>query len=212
MTTLIVGLGNPGPEYVSTRHNIGFLALDHLRAVFGAPEFRPAAKFSAELSSAVIDGHKVILAKPTTYMNESGRAVRAILDYYKLDVGALIVIHDDLDIAPGTSRTTDSSRAAGHNGVQDIIDVLGTQDFFRIRLGIGRPTRNASEAKRTDAGRPVEGEGVCPPETLHGQSASVRAGMPSHDYVLGRFSSEESAGHAKLLDEVTGVIRERLGI
>lgn len=182
MTTLIVGLGNPGPEYISTRHNIGFLALDHLRAVFGAPEFRPEAKFSAELSSAIIDGHKVILAKPTTYMNESGRAVRAILDYYKLDVSALIVIHDDLDIAPGTFRITDSSRAAGHNGIQNIMDVLGTQDFFRIRLGIGRP---------------VEIEGIC---------------MPSHDYVLGRFSSEESAGHAKFLDEVTGVVRERLGI
>lgn len=181
MTTLIVGLGNPGPEYISTRHNIGFLALDRLREVFGASEFRPEPKFSAELSSAIIDGQKIILAKPTTYMNESGRAVRAILDYYKLEVSALIVIHDDLDLAPGTLRTTDSSRAAGHNGVQDIIDVLGTQDFFRIRIGIGRP---------------VEVEGVC---------------MPSHDYVLGRFSAEESAGHATLFDEVVGTVRERLG-
>lgn len=181
MTTLVVGLGNPGPEYVSTRHNIGFLALDRLREVFGAPEFRPESQFSAELSSVVIGGQKVILAKPTTYMNESGRAVRAILDYYKLDTNALIIIHDDLDLAPGTIRTTDSSRAAGHNGVQDIIDVLSTQDFFRIRLGIGRP---------------VEVEGVC---------------MPSHDYVLGRFSAEESAGHATLFDAVIAAVRERLG-
>ncbi len=180
MTTLIVGLGNPGSEYTTTRHNIGFLALDRLREAFGAPAFRPEAKFFAELSSVTIDGHKVILAKPTTYMNESGRAVRAILDYYKLDAGSLIVIHDDLDIAPGTLRTTDSSRAAGHNGVQDIIDSLGTQDFFRLRLGIGRP---------------VEVEGVC---------------MPSHDYVLGRFSTEESAGHAALLDAVVTTVQNRL--
>ena len=181
MTTLIVGLGNPGPEYVSTRHNIGFLALDRLREVFDAPAFRPEAKFFAELSSAVVNGNKVILAKPATYMNESGRAVRATLDYYKLEPASLIIIHDDLDIAPGTLRTTDSSRAAGHNGVQDIIDCLDTQDFFRIRLGIGRP---------------VEVEGVC---------------MPSHDYVLGRFSSEERAGHVTLFDEVIGIVRERLG-
>jgi PTH1 family peptidyl-tRNA hydrolase len=181
MTALIVGLGNPGPEYVSTRHNIGFLALDRLREVFGAPEFRPESKFSAELSSAAIDGQKVILAKPTTYMNESGRAVRAVLDYYKLDSSSLIVIHDDLDLATGTLRTTDSSRAAGHNGVQDVIDTLGTQDFFRIRIGIGRP---------------AEVEGVC---------------MPSHDYVLGRFSAEESAGHAALFDGVVEAVRERLG-
>jgi PTH1 family peptidyl-tRNA hydrolase len=181
MTTLIVGLGNPGPEYALTRHNIGFLALDRLREEFGAAEFRPEAKFSAELSSAVLGGDKIILAKPTTFMNESGRAVRAILDYYKLDTKSLVVIHDDLDIAPGTLRATDSSRAAGHNGVQDVIDALDTQDFFRIRLGIGRP---------------VEVEGVC---------------MPSHDYVLGRFSDAESAGHPALFDAVIAAVRTRLG-
>ncbi len=181
MTTLIVGLGNPGPEYISTRHNIGFLALDRLREVFDAPAFQSDAKFFADLSSVVTGGEKIIFAKPTTYMNESGRSVRAILDYYKLDTNALIVIHDDLDITPGTLRTTDSSRAAGHNGVQDIIDCLGTQDFFRIRLGIGRP---------------VEVEDVC---------------MPSHDYVLGRFSVEETAGHPALFDEVIGIVRKRLG-
>lgn len=181
MTTLIVGLGNPGPEYDRTRHNIGFLALDRLREAFSAPEFQPEAKFFAETASFVHDGNKVILAKPTTFMNESGRAVRAILDYYKLDASSLIVIHDDLDIAPGTLRTTDSSRAAGHNGVQDIIDALGTQDFYRIRLGIGRP---------------VEVEGVC---------------MPSHDYVLGRFSAEEAATHPELLDATVAAVRERLG-
>lgn len=195
MTTLIVGLGNPGPEYVRTRHNLGFLALDWLRERFDAPAFQPEAKFFADLSSVMQEGNKFILAKPTTFMNESGRSVRAILDYYKLGIDTLIVIHDDLDIAPGALRTTDSSRAAGHNGVQDIIDTLGTQDFFRIRLGIGRP---------------AEAEGVCPAETLREPGVSVRAGIPSHDYVLGHLSDEEYTKLEALFTEMEKVLRSRL--
>ncbi|QQR78402.1 MAG: aminoacyl-tRNA hydrolase [Candidatus Moraniibacteriota bacterium] len=195
MTTLLVGLGNPGPEYVRTRHNLGFLALDWLRERFDAPAFQPEAKFFADLSSVMQEGNKFILAKPTTFMNESGRSVRAILDYYKLGIDTLIVIHDDLDIAPSTLRTTDSSRAAGHNGVQDIIDTLGTQDFFRIRLGIGRP---------------AEVEGVCPPETLREPGVSVRAGIPSHDYVLGHLSDEEYTKLEALFTEMEKVLRSRL--
>lgn len=179
---LIIGLGNPGPEYAATRHNAGFQALDFLRAAFAAPEFRVDPKFFAELSSVVVDGKKVILVKPTTYMNESGRSTRALLDFYKLMPSNIIIIHDDLDIAPGTVRTTDSSRPAGHNGVASIIENLGTQDFFRIRLGIGRPTETA---------------GVC---------------MPSHDYVLGRFSDEESTTIEKLFPEVETIVRGRLTV
>ena len=195
MTTLHVGHGKPGPEYVRTRHNLGFLALDWLRERFDAPAFQPEAKFFADLSSVMQEGNKFILAKPTTFMNESGRSVRAILDYYKLGIDTLIVIHDDLDIAPCTLRTTDSSRAAGHNGVQDIIDTLGTQDFFRIRLGIGRP---------------AEVEGVCPPETLREPGVSVRAGIPSHDYVLGHLSDEEYTKLEALFTEMEKVLRSRL--
>lgn len=178
--TIIIGLGNPGTEYAGTRHNIGFLALDRLRASFAAPEFHPDTKFFSEISSFVHDGKKVILAKPLTFMNESGRAVRALLDYYKLGPESLIVIHDELDLAPGTLRTTESSRSAGHNGVQDIIDTLGTQDFYRIRLGIGRP---------------VETDGVC---------------IPSHDYVLRRFSETESTELVPLLDTAVKTVQERL--
>ncbi|MFZ1654864.1 MAG: aminoacyl-tRNA hydrolase [Candidatus Moraniibacteriota bacterium] len=195
MTTLIIGLGNPGPKYDRTRHNIGFLALDSLRRSFDMPPFRPEAKFSAEISSGLFDGEKVILAKPTTFMNESGRAVRAILEYYKLDPHSLIVIHDDLDLAPGVLRTTESSRSAGHNGVQDIIDVLGTQDFCRLRLGIGRP----AEVVR-----------ICPPETLREPGVSVRAGIPSHDYVLGHLSDEEYTKLEALFTEMEKVLRSRL--
>lgn len=177
---LIIGLGNPGAEYARTRHNAGFLALDFLAATFAAPEFRVEEKFFALLSSVLVNGKKIMLVKPTTYMNESGQAVRALLDFYKLEPKDIIIIHDDLDIAPGTLRTTESSRAAGNNGVESIIEHLGTQDFFRIRLGIGRP---------------VEVQGVC---------------MPAHDYVLGRFSDEESATLEKLFPEVETLVRNRI--
>ncbi len=182
MTTLIIGLGNPGPEYAKTRHNIGFLALDRLREVFAAPEFQSDQKFFSQTSSILQSGSKVILAKPETFMNESGRAVQTLLGYYKLDTKSLIVIHDELDLAPGVLRTTESSRSAGHNGVQNIIDTLGTQDFYRLRLGIGRP---------------IETEGNC---------------IPSHDYVLGRFSEEESAALGPLLDAAIKAVQERLSI
>jgi PTH1 family peptidyl-tRNA hydrolase len=160
---LIIGLGNPGKEYEMTRHNAGFLCADFLREAFDFEAFKLDKKMSAELSSGMIDSEKVILVKPETFVNESGTAVQSLVHFYKLSPSDIAVLHDDLDIAPGTLRITDSSRAAGHNGVQDIIDKLGTQDFFRIRLGIGHPT---------------EVLGAC---------------MPSHDYVLQKFSSEELA-------------------
>lgn len=175
---IIVGLGNPGKEYEKTRHNAGFLFADFLRKELGFEEFRSDKKASAELSSGMIDSEKVILVKPETFMNESGRAVRALVDFYKLSPADIAVIHDDLDIVPGTFRTTDSSRAAGHNGVQDIIDTLGTQDFFRIRLGIGHPT---------------EVLGAC---------------MPSHDYVLQKFSSEEITKLEALFPEAARAIAD----
>lgn len=177
---IIIGLGNPGSEYTRTRHNAGFAALDFLAHSSDDRDFRADPKFFAELTSVSIDGKKTILAKPTTYMNESGKAVRVLLDFYKLEPSALIVIHDDLDIASGTLRITESSRAAGHNGVASIIEHLGTQDFFRIRLGIGRP---------------VETAGVC---------------IPSHDYVLGRFSDDELTALEKLFSEIEAIIKARL--
>ncbi len=177
MTTLIVGLGNPGPEYAQTRHNFGSLTLDWLREHWDAPPFHSDSKLFSAVSSVVLDGRKVILAKPLTFMNESGQAVQALLRYFKLNLDSLIVIHDDLDLAPGTLRITHSSRAAGHNGVQDIITTLGSQDFHRIRLGIGRP---------------IETQGVC---------------LPAHDYVLGRFSATELTGFEPLFTAVEKSLR-----
>lgn len=158
---LIIGLGNPGTEYRLTRHNAGFLALDFLREKWSFDAFREDKDFQSKISSGTLEGEKVLLVKPLSFMNHSGEAVQKLLHYYKLPPADIAVLHDDLDIAPGTCRVTDSSRAAGHNGVQDIIDHLGTQDFFRIRIGIGKP---------------VEVAGVC---------------MPSHDFVLQKFSEED---------------------
>jgi len=137
---LIVGLGNPGKQYLKTRHNAGFQALDFLREHFGFEKFHRDIRFHAEISVGTVRGEKYLLIKPSTFMNRSGNAASLLMRYYRLTPNDIFVLHDDLDIAPGTARTTCSSRAAGHNGVQNIIDQLDTQDFFRIRLGIGRPS------------------------------------------------------------------------
>ncbi len=170
-----------------TRHNAGFLFVDFLRKELGFEEFRSDKKLSAELSSGMIGSEKVIIMKPETFMNTSGTPVQSIMHFYKLSPSDITIVHDDLDIAPGTLRTTDSSRAAGHNGVQDIIDKLGLQDFFRIRLGIGRPARIAT---RNVAGGPTEVLGACQPARSTPRSG---VGGPSHDYVLGKLSSDELA-------------------
>lgn len=185
---LVIGLGNPGNEYRMTRHNSGFLCVDFLQKEFGFEEFALDKKMSAFLSHGTINGEKVILTKPDTFMNKSGTTVEALLHFYKLSPSDIVVIHDDLDIAPGTYRTTVSSRAAGHNGVQDIIDKLGAQDFFRIRLGIGRP---------------AEVSGICLPE-------SERTDIPPHDFVLQDFSSDELAILQELFPKVKEDILARI--
>ncbi len=139
---LIIGLGNPGKEYADTRHNAGFLFLDFLREAWAFSGFEPSAKWKGSVSSGIRDGEKILLVKPETFMNRSGECVRSIMDFFKLSVSDITVVHDDLDIAPGTFRIVSGSGAAGHNGVSDIIEKLGTKEFARIRIGIGRPPEN----------------------------------------------------------------------
>ncbi|HWQ59854.1 MAG TPA: aminoacyl-tRNA hydrolase [Candidatus Fimivivens sp.] len=139
---LIVGLGNPGTEYEKTRHNAGFLLLDFLREAWGFEPFQPTPKWKGSVSAGMRDGQKVILLKPETFMNRSGESVRSIMVFFKLVPADIIVLHDDLDIAPGTFKEAFGSGAAGHNGVADLIEKLGTKDFTRIRIGIGRPPEN----------------------------------------------------------------------
>ncbi|MFW5771868.1 MAG: aminoacyl-tRNA hydrolase [Phototrophicaceae bacterium] len=134
---LIVGLGNPGRKYENTRHNFGYWVIDELGQRHGISGGKSERK--AITAEGVIGGRRVLLAKPQTYMNLSGEAVRALLDFYKIDRERFIVIHDDLDLPLGTLRLRPTGGAGGQRGIRSIIQHLGTQDFNRVRLGIGRP-------------------------------------------------------------------------
>lgn len=136
---LIVGLGNIGKEYDETRHNAGFMTIDRF-AEKHALEFNKQ-KFDAMIADGIINGKKVILAKPTTYMNESGRSVRQIVDFYKLDPEDVLVVHDDMDLATGRLRLRQKGSAGGHHGIKSIIAHLGTEKFKRLRIGIDHPAK-----------------------------------------------------------------------
>jgi PTH1 family peptidyl-tRNA hydrolase len=135
--TLIVGLGNPGREYASNRHNIGFLTADRWAATHTITFNK--VQHHAIIAQGRVGGRRVIAAKPQTYMNESGRAVGALLRFYKVPVERLLVIFDDLDLPFGTIRLRAEGGAGGHNGMRSIIQHLGGNQFTRLRIGIGRP-------------------------------------------------------------------------
>jgi PTH1 family peptidyl-tRNA hydrolase len=133
---LIVGLGNPGPGHARNRHNIGFMAVDDIVHRHGFGPVR--ARFDGLIAEGKVDGTRVLALKPLTYMNESGRAVGQAMRYYKLEPGAVVVIHDDLDLAPGKVKVKFGGGAAGHNGLRSIDEHIGP-DYKRVRLGIGHP-------------------------------------------------------------------------
>ena len=132
---LIVGLGNPGREYVGTRHNIGFEAVDAVCAKYDISMKKE--KFRAVFGEGRIGGEKVIVAKPQTYMNLSGESVRELRDWYKLSPEEIIVIYDDISLPTGKLRIREKGSAGGHNGIKNIIAQLGTQNFQRIKVGVG---------------------------------------------------------------------------
>jgi peptidyl-tRNA hydrolase, PTH1 family len=135
---LIVGLGNPGQEYDHTRHNSGFQCIDAYAASQGVnTEFTSNKKLHCE-SIKIAD---TLLIKPTTYMNESGKAVSAIMEYYKIDMNDLCVVHDDVDIDVGAIKIQLGGTSAGHNGIKSIIESLGSNSFTRIRIGVGKPPK-----------------------------------------------------------------------
>lgn len=137
MTIIILGLGNPGPRYLLTRHNIGFRVVDRLSAVQKIPLYQ--ARFQAFYGQGRVDGHQVILAKPLTYMNGSGLAAAALCRAFGVAPARVLVVHDDLDLPPGTIRLRPRGSSGGHNGLKSLIFHLGTEEFPRLRLGIGRP-------------------------------------------------------------------------
>ena len=140
---LIVGLGNPEEEYSKTRHNMGFNTINKLAEKYNIEVKQK--KFQALYGSGIINNEKVILLKPQTYMNLSGNSVKEVIDFYKIDLKNLIVIYDDMDIEPGKIKIRKKGSAGGHNGMKSIIQQIGTENFGRIRIGIGRPTHKGDE-------------------------------------------------------------------
>lgn len=138
MTFLIVGLGNPSEKYSKTRHNLGFMVADELVKKTGAVSVN--TKFNADIWTVKMDDATSFIMKPSTFMNNSGQAVAPFMKSKKISPEHLILIHDDLDIPFGKIRISKDTSSAGHNGVQSVIDSLGTKDFTRVRIGIGRPT------------------------------------------------------------------------
>ena len=136
-TLVIVGLGNPGPKHAGDRHNVGFWFADQLAAHIGG-RFAAESRLQADECRAVVNGRAVRLVKPGTFMNRSGQSVRQVLDYYNLSVEQLLVVHDELDLPPGTARLKQGGGHGGHNGLRDIIATCGA-DVLRLRLGIGHP-------------------------------------------------------------------------
>jgi PTH1 family peptidyl-tRNA hydrolase len=177
---LLVGLGNPGPKYADTRHNVGFMVLERL-ARSAAVGFRSQPRLQGELAEIGAGPERLRLLMPQTYMNESGRSIRAALDWYRLSPAQLLVLVDDMDLPLGRLRLRSGGSAGGHNGLRSTIQHLGTQEFARLRIGIGAPADNPAER---------------------------RARTVSH--VLGRFAADERPVLDAVLDEVVvGIDRIR---
>jgi PTH1 family peptidyl-tRNA hydrolase len=140
---LIVGLGNPGTQYAGTRHNLGFMCLSRFAKAHGISFDKKMG--DARTGQGVVEGVSVVLARPQTFMNNSGRAVRQLLDKLKLTPAEMLVVHDDLDLPAGRIRLRLNGGPGGHRGIQSIIATIGTRDFNRLRIGIGRPPRLPGE-------------------------------------------------------------------
>jgi len=140
---LIIGLGNPEGQYAGTRHNLGFEVLDELRKKFNLLDWTLEDKFHAELIKAA----ELILVRPQTYVNNSGMAVKSLASYYKIAPSDIVIVHDELDLPLGKIKVRLGGAAAGHHGVESIIEALGTDQFIRVRLGIGNLKTQSSEHK-----------------------------------------------------------------
>ena len=148
---LVVGLGNPGRQYADTRHNVGWRVVDELaRRLDGSWK----SKFSGKLAEVRLGGERLALLKPETFMNDSGRSVAAAARFFKVDPQALLVVHDDVDLEPGRLQARAGGGLAGHNGLRSLAQSLGSQEFLRLRIGVGRPGRGDR--------RPVADDGVSP--------------------------------------------------
>ncbi|GGZ03770.1 aminoacyl-tRNA hydrolase [Pseudoduganella plicata] len=136
---LIVGLGNPGPEYEQTRHNAGFWLVDNLARGLPSTFLQRESRFNALAAKTSIAGQEVWLLEPQTYMNRSGQSVGGLARFFKINADEILVVHDELDMLPGVAKMKKGGSSGGHNGLKDITAALGTQDYWRLRIGIGHP-------------------------------------------------------------------------
>ena len=197
---LLVGLGNPGDRYRHTRHNVGFMVLQRL-ADAADVDFRNEARFHGLLAEVGFGDDRLRLLMPQTYMNESGRSLRATLDWFGFDASQMLVLVDDMDLPLGRLRLRASGSAGGHNGLRSIIQHLGTQDFARLRIGIGAPARDPAERKArtvshvlgrfSAAERPVLDQVI--DEVLDGISLIRRSGQERAGNRLNSFRAESPA-------------------
>lgn len=182
-TLMIVGLGNPGERYAATRHNAGILFAERLLTRHDVHEdFRHEKKLHADIARIPADHDRpaIIVVRPTTFMNRSGNAVHATSAYYKIPLDNLIIAHDDLDLALGTYKISHNVRSAGHNGVQHIIDTLGTQNFTRIRIGVE-----------------------------HADGRRARGPIPGDDFVLQKMSADDYAMLLETIDIIIRDVHEQ---
>ncbi len=145
---LIVGLGNPGRGYANNRHNVGFICLNHFARTQGIRFDKKQGR--ARIGTGEVAGSKVVIAKPQTYMNSSGESVSRLIKKFDINLDDLLVIHDDLDLPLGRIRIRHSSGSGGHKGIDSITSELGSQDFIRLRVGIGRPVKNEGTTESSD--------------------------------------------------------------
>lgn len=180
---LIVGLGNPGDEYKQTRHNIGFMLIDRIAKEFNISMKR---KFQGIYGIGEILGKKVYLLKPETYMNRSGISVRECSDFYKIDISDIIVAHDDIHIPFGSIKLKHNGTAGGHNGIKSIINMLSTQEFKRLKIGVGISVGGVLGAT---------GTGIAVAKAIHPLVGLLAGGVVGHkaqvNHVLGKFNSDE---------------------
>ena len=189
----IIGLGNPGKEYINTRHNIGFLLLQHLSEKYNS-KFALKNKLKCWSSECTINNSTYRLFMPNTFMNNSGEAVRAILDWYKIDLDRIYVIVDDIDLPLGKIRFRKKGSSGGHNGLKSIIEKLQTQNFNRIRVGIGSPS-NSQKDRKSNTVKYVLGK-ISKEEKLtldrvykHIVSSLELLNLKEEDYIIGELNS-----------------------
>ena len=183
---LIVGLGNPEVEYGKTRHNMGFNTINKIATKYNIDVNK--TKFQGLNGTGIIEGQKVVLLKPQTYMNLSGESVKPYVDFYKIEKENILVIYDDMDIEPGKIKIRKKGSAGGHNGMKSIIQMIGTEEFPRIRVGIGRPIHKGDEINYVIGAIPEEEQKKLDEGTEKAQNAIVEILKNGVDSAMNKYN------------------------